>query len=79
MDLAGPIFPPTLQVCKLSGDLATAGDLIERALYAFEAAFHPSFRLASGRCRLNYSIYENRAFFLAVYRCGNGKAEQPGI
>lgn len=56
------------EVCKMSGDLATAGDLIDRALYALEASFHPLFKVVSGRCRLDYKVYENRAMYLAVYR-----------
>jgi hypothetical protein len=33
----------------MSGDMQTAGSLIERALYALEASFHPSFKVATGR------------------------------
>lgn len=47
-------------LCKLSEDLAMAAELIERALYSLECAFHPLFNIAQGNCRLDYRRQENR-------------------
>lgn len=47
-------------LCKLSEDLAMAAELIERALYCLECAFHPLFNIAQGNCRLDYRRQENR-------------------
>uniref|UniRef100_A0AAR2J128 Transcription factor 25 (basic helix-loop-helix) n=1 Tax=Pygocentrus nattereri TaxID=42514 RepID=A0AAR2J128_PYGNA len=55
-------------VCRIQEDQETARDLIERALYSFECAFHPVFSLTSGTSRLDYRRPENRAFYLAVYK-----------
>ncbi|XP_041644409.1 transcription factor 25 [Cheilinus undulatus] len=55
-------------VCRIQEDQEMARDLIERALYSFECAFHPLFSLTSGACRLDYLRPENRAFYLALYK-----------
>ncbi|KAF4101566.1 transcription factor 25 isoform X2 [Onychostoma macrolepis] len=55
-------------VCRMQEDQETARDLIERALYSFECAFHPVFSLTSGTCRLDYSRPENRAFYLVLFK-----------
>ncbi|XP_056381955.1 transcription factor 25 isoform X2 [Hyla sarda] len=55
-------------VCRLQEDQEMARDLIERALYSLECAFHPVFSLTSGTCRLDYCRPENRGFFLALYK-----------
>ncbi|KAF7699366.1 transcription factor 25 [Silurus meridionalis] len=55
-------------VCRIQEDQETARDLIERALYNFECAFHSVFSLTSGTSRLDYRRTENRAFYLAVYK-----------
>ncbi|XP_010877750.3 transcription factor 25 [Esox lucius] len=55
-------------VCRIQEDQEMARDLIERALYSFECAFHPVFSLVSGTSRLDYRRPENRAFFLALYK-----------
>lgn len=47
-------------LCKLSEDLAMAAELIERALYYLEYAYHPLFNVAQGNCRLDYRRQENR-------------------
>ncbi|KAI7902170.1 transcriptional repressor TCF25-domain-containing protein [Cokeromyces recurvatus] len=56
------------EVAKHSGDWTTAGDFIERALYACERALHPQFSLSTGTVRLSYKRSENRSFFLAIFR-----------
>ena len=56
------------EVMKMNGDLQTAADFVERTLFCFEQAFHPSFNIATGQCRLEYSIYPNRAMFIALFR-----------
>ncbi|XP_062468943.1 ribosome quality control complex subunit TCF25 [Pezoporus occidentalis] len=55
-------------VCRMQEDQEMARDLIERALYSMECAFHPVFSLTSGTCRLDYRRPENRAFFLALFK-----------
>ncbi|KAE8608554.1 hypothetical protein XENTR_v10011531 [Xenopus tropicalis] len=55
-------------VCRLQEDQEMARDLIDRALYSLECAFHPVFSLTSGTCRLDYRQPENRGFFLALYK-----------
>ncbi|GET01900.1 transcription factor 25 [Rhizophagus clarus] len=55
-------------VYKMSGDHTMAGELIERALYAFEKSFHIKFNIAKGTSRMDYKYYENRAFFLGLLR-----------
>ena len=48
-------------ICRMGDDTQMAAELIERALYIQESAFHPSFNLASGNCRLEYRQQENRS------------------
>ncbi|XP_037344894.2 transcription factor 25 [Pungitius pungitius] len=55
-------------VCRIQEDQEMARDLIERAMYSFECAFHPLFSLTSGTSRLDYLRTENRAFYLALYK-----------
>ena len=55
-------------ICKMGEDSTRAAELIERTLYAMEAAFHPLFNLAVGTSRLDYRRQENRAFFIALFR-----------
>ncbi|NWU91270.1 TCF25 factor, partial [Upupa epops] len=55
-------------VCRMQEDQEMARDLIERALYSLECAFHPIFSLTRGICRLDYRRPENRAFFLALFK-----------
>ncbi|XP_050395527.1 transcription factor 25 [Patella vulgata] len=56
------------EIFRMSEDMAAAAELIEKALYAFECAFHPLFSLTSGNCRLDYRKPENRGFFLCLYK-----------
>nr|CAG4650400.1 EOG090X0BCY [Sida crystallina] len=55
-------------ICRMGDDTQMATELIERSLYILESAFHPSFNLASGNCRLEYKQQENRALFLALFK-----------
>lgn len=48
------------ELCRMSEDLPMAADLVERALYALECAFHPLFNLAQGNCRLDYRCQASR-------------------
>lgn len=52
----------------MSEDNATAAELIEHALYAFESAFHSMFSPTSGNCRLDYRRQENRGFFIVLFK-----------
>nr|BAC32344.1 unnamed protein product [Mus musculus] len=54
--------------CRFQEDQEMARDLIERALYSMECAFHPLFSLTSGTCRLDYRRPENRSFYLTLYK-----------
>jgi len=56
------------EICKMGEDSTRAAELVERTLYALEAAFHPLFNLAVGTSRLDYKRQENRAFFVAIFR-----------
>ncbi|XP_072452206.1 ribosome quality control complex subunit TCF25 [Chiloscyllium punctatum] len=55
-------------ICRMQEDQEMARDLIEKALYCFESAFHPVFSLTNGNSRLDYRRAENRSFFLALYK-----------
>eukprot|EP00963_Diacronema_lutheri_P006472 scaffold566_cov364-Pavlova_lutheri.AAC.19 len=50
------------------GEAQVAGELLEKALYALECAWHPYFKPAEGNCRLNFSHEPNKPFFLALFR-----------
>ncbi|XP_074645332.1 ribosome quality control complex subunit TCF25-like [Tubulanus polymorphus] len=54
--------------CRMNDDTQMAADLIERALFAFESAFHTLFSLTQGNCRLDFRRPENRAFYIALFR-----------
>lgn len=57
-------------IAKHERDHTTSGDLLERALFSFGRAVHPTFakKIAEGKARLNFHRPENREFFLAAYR-----------
>lgn len=48
------------------GNYAQATELVGRALFTLEKAFHASFRLLD--CGLDYKDYENRSLFLALFK-----------
>ena len=48
------------EMCRIQDDSAMAAELIQRCLYSIEAAFHSSFSLTSGKCRISYKNRENR-------------------
>lgn len=56
------------EFCRLSEDLSMAAELVQRALYCLEMAFHPSFSLSSGNSRLDYRKQENRSLFIALFK-----------
>lgn len=58
------------EIAKQQRDNATAGDLLERALFSFGRAVHSTFsnNLARGKARLDFRRPENREFWLAVWR-----------
>ncbi|KAF6202235.1 hypothetical protein GE061_004633 [Apolygus lucorum] len=55
-------------LCRLSDDLSMAAEFIQRALYCLECAFHPSFIISSGRCRLDYRKQENRSLYISLFK-----------
>ena len=73
IDKTSPFLHPTLrltrvyisnmqlsEMCRIQDDSAMAAELIQRCLYSIEAAFHSSFSLTSGKCRISYKNRENR-------------------
>lgn len=56
------------EVCRVSEDSQTASDLLNRALFCLERAFHPNFNVASLNCRMDYDRSENRSLFVALFR-----------
>ena len=56
------------EVCRMNGDSEMSIQFIERSLFAFEKAFHPTFQFATCSCRLDFDRPENRPFFLTVFR-----------
>ncbi|KAJ8682073.1 hypothetical protein QAD02_017865 [Eretmocerus hayati] len=56
------------ELCKLSEELAMAANLIERALFYLEYAFHPLFNLTTANCRLDYKKQQNRALFITLFK-----------
>ncbi|CAG8461969.1 13926_t:CDS:10 [Cetraspora pellucida] len=55
-------------IYKMSSDLVMAQEFLERALYSFERNFHIKFNITRGTARMCYKRYENRSFFLALFR-----------
>ncbi|KAK3932179.1 Transcription factor 25 [Frankliniella fusca] len=55
-------------ICRLNEDLPMAAELVERALFALECAFHPSFNVALGTCRLDYKRQQNRSLYVALFK-----------
>ncbi|KAJ1898445.1 hypothetical protein LPJ66_002748 [Kickxella alabastrina] len=53
---------------QTGGDFGEAGELVERALYAFESGFAPRFSATNGSGRLDFRYVESRALFLALFR-----------
>jgi hypothetical protein len=58
------------EIAKQQRDIATSGELLERALFAFGRAVHSTFahNLSQGKARLDFRRPENREFWLAVWR-----------
>ncbi|KAF2872280.1 transcriptional repressor TCF25-domain-containing protein [Massariosphaeria phaeospora] len=58
------------EIAKQQRDNATAGDLLERALFSFGRAVQSTFasNLSQGKARLDFRRTENREFWLAVWR-----------
>ncbi|GAQ83343.1 hypothetical protein KFL_001440300 [Klebsormidium nitens] len=55
-------------VYKQMGEMQTVAELLERCLYAFECAWHPSFNISLGTCRVPFEEEPNRAFYQALFR-----------
>ncbi|KAJ2833511.1 hypothetical protein GGI24_000825 [Coemansia furcata] len=53
---------------QTGGDFAEAGELVERALYAFEIGFAPRFSAVGGMARLDFRYVESRTLYLALFR-----------
>ena len=54
-------------VFKINGDMQTAHDFVERAIFCLETHSHHLFNPSAGST-LDYKVYENRAYFLALFR-----------
>lgn len=50
------------------GENQYAEEMLSRSIYCLEMAWHPAFNVASGNCRLDYEVEENRAMFIALFR-----------
>ncbi|KAK9457308.1 transcriptional repressor TCF25-domain-containing protein [Dipodascopsis uninucleata] len=60
-----------LQVSEIlthHGEHNKAAKTVERALFTYNKSFHSMFNIASGRVRLPFKYYENRGFYLSIYR-----------
>jgi len=57
------------QIAVQTGQLERASDLLERALYSFEQAYHPTFvqTWLRGAARLSYQLPQNQPFFRALH------------
>lgn len=62
-------------ISRMSDDTQMAADFIERALYALQSCFHPSFNFISKGAnqsplnyKLDYNRVENRCFFIALFK-----------
>jgi hypothetical protein len=53
---------------KKTGESDLAGDLISRAVFAFESLWPPNFDPTICVPNIDYQVEENRAFFLALFR-----------
>jgi hypothetical protein len=56
------------EILRHQGNHEESGELLARALYAFDRALHPLFKIAGGMARLPFEIPENRSFYLCIYR-----------
>ncbi|KAK9449478.1 transcriptional repressor TCF25-domain-containing protein [Limtongia smithiae] len=60
-----------LQISEIlahTGEHTRAASALERALFVYNKAFHSMFNISTGRVRLPFQYYENRGFYLAIYR-----------
>ena len=59
-------------ISRIHDDTQMAADMIERALFAFQSSFHPSFNFtlksAQNNLKLDYNRVENRSFFIALFK-----------
>ncbi|VDN31280.1 unnamed protein product [Dibothriocephalus latus] len=51
-----------------SDNSEVAVDLLERALYVLQSAFHLSFNFSTENCKLDYRIQNNRSLYIALFR-----------
>ncbi|CAG0880758.1 unnamed protein product [Cyprideis torosa] len=61
-------FAMASEVFRMAEDYESCREMVHRALFACESAFHPRFSLTAGTSRLNYKYAVNRPFFLALFR-----------
>lgn len=70
--------PPIPAPPRSMGEVSYAEEVLNRALYALEMAWHPRFDPGRGACRLASERHENRALFVALFRhaqVGGGAGE----
>ncbi|CAI4230294.1 unnamed protein product [Auanema sp. JU1783] len=53
---------------RMQEDVTISADIIEQGVYFAEQSLHSQCRITSWEHRLNYRIYENRAFYLLLHR-----------
>jgi Transcriptional repressor TCF25 len=51
-----------------NGQHSEAGQLIEQCLLAYDRSFRIGFDVTSGTCRLPFRYFENRAFYLTIFK-----------
>ncbi|KAJ3295412.1 Transcription factor 25 [Blyttiomyces sp. JEL0837] len=58
------------EIAKQNGDINTASEYVERALYTYERSFHTLFNLsnAATSLRLSYTHPQNRTFYLSLFK-----------
>lgn len=51
-----------------AGQYSDAGELIEQCLLVYDRGFRTNFDVTSGTCRLPFRYYENRGFYLTIFK-----------
>lgn len=56
------------EVYKDLGEVQQSAELLERCIYALECAWHPTFNVTTGKCRLVYGWDPNKPLFYALFK-----------
>jgi hypothetical protein len=55
------------EILQATGQMEQAAQLVQRALFVLESAWHPSFNVVGGFCKLPFSVKANKALFKALF------------